>query len=184
MLKSWKVDMVSSALPFSEELERKATHDFNPRRIKHGGRIGKVIVATERTIDERSDELSAFLRAIIRSFWFMRDPDHFEYLRDLELKLRKASHNDEERVVQLLGSPQKVEGWTLPIDLAVPRAEVAETVQEMVRLKQLDRPIDPESGARLATLLTRKSADDLNCCLHCKSASGSEKMGFLTANAY
>ena len=149
MLKSGKVDAVSSAPPFSEELEKEGySMIFNPKTNQTRGRIGKVIVATERTIDERSDELSAFLRAIIRSFWFMRDPDHFEYLRDLELKLRKASHNDEERVVQLLGSPQKVEGWTLPIDLAVPRAEVAETVQEMVRLKQLDRPIDPEDVAR------------------------------------
>jgi len=149
MLKSGKVDAVSSAPPFSEELEKEGySMIFNPKTNQTRGRIGKVIVATERTIEEHSDELSAFLRAIIRSFWFMRDPDHFEYLSNLELKLREVSHSDEERVVQLLSSPAKVEGWTLPIDLAVSRAAVTETVQEMVRLKQLDRPIDPEDVAR------------------------------------
>jgi hypothetical protein len=78
----------------------------------------------------------------------MRDPDHFEYLRDLELKLRRNSHNDEERVVQLLSSPGKVEGWTLPIDLAVSRTDVSETIQEMLHLKQLKQTIDPEEVVR------------------------------------
>jgi ABC-type nitrate/sulfonate/bicarbonate transport system substrate-binding protein len=143
MLKSGKVDMVSSAPPFSEQLEAEGyPMVFDPKTNRARGRLGKVIIATKQTIEERESELSAFLRAIIRSFWFMRDPDHFECLRDLELKLREVSHSEEERVVQLLSSPAKVEGWTLPIDLGVSRTDLEETIQEMVRLKQLDRPID------------------------------------------
>ncbi len=149
MLKSGKVDMVSSAPPFSEQLEAEGYSTIlDPKTNRSRGRLGKVIVATKQTIEERETELSAFLRAIIRSFWFMRDRDHFEYLRDLELRLRESSHNDEERVVQLLSSPEKVEGWTLPIDLAVSRTDVVETIQEMLHLKQLDLPIDPEEVVR------------------------------------
>jgi ABC-type nitrate/sulfonate/bicarbonate transport system substrate-binding protein len=149
MLKSGKVDMVSSAPPFSEQLEAEGySMVLDPKTNRSRGRLGKVIIATKQTIEERENEISAFLRAIIRSFWFMRDPDHFEYLRKLELKLREGSHSDEERVVQLLSSPEKVEGWTLPIDLAVSRTDVAETIQEMLRLQQLDRPIDPEEVVR------------------------------------
>jgi hypothetical protein len=80
----------------------------------------------------------------------MRDPDHFDYLQNLELKWRKMSHNDDERVVQLLSSPEKVEGWTLPIDLAVPRTDVAETIEEMLQLKQLAQTIDSEDVVRKA----------------------------------
>jgi hypothetical protein len=149
MLKSGKVDAVSSAPPFSEQLEAEGySMVLDPKTNRSRGRLGKVIIATKQTIDERGDELSAFFRAIIRSFWFMRDPDHFEYLRDLELKLRRNSHNDEERVVQLLSSPGKVEGWTLPIDLAVSRTDVSETIQEMLHLKQLKQTIDPEEVVR------------------------------------
>jgi hypothetical protein len=149
MLKSGKVDMVSSAPPFSEQLEEEGySMVLDPKTNRSRGRLGKVIIATKQTIEVRENELSAFLRAIIRSFWFMRDPGHFDYLRNLELKLREISHSDEERVVQLLSSPAKVEGWTLPIDLAVSRADVTETIQEMVRLKQLDRSIDPEDVVR------------------------------------
>jgi ABC-type nitrate/sulfonate/bicarbonate transport system substrate-binding protein len=144
MLKAGKVDVVCSGLPFSNELEREGyPMILDPKKSQSRGRLGKVIVATERTITERETELTAFLRAIIRSFWFMRDPDHFEYLRDLELKLRRVSHNDEERVVQLLNAPEKVEGWTLPIDLAVPQEDIVETIHEMIDLKKLARAIDP-----------------------------------------
>ena len=149
MLKSGKVDAVSSAPPFSEQLEAEGySMVLDPKTNQSRGRLGKVIIAPKQTIEERGDELSAFLRAIIRSFWFMRDPDHFEYLRDLELKLRRNSHNDEERVVQLLSSPGKVEGWTLPIDLAVSRTDVSEAIQELLHLKQLKQAIDPEEVVR------------------------------------
>ncbi len=149
MLKSGKVDMVSSAPPFSEQLEAEGySMVLDPKKNRSRGRLGKVIVATKQTIEDRAEELSAFLRSIVRAFWFMRDPDHFEYLKNLELELRRHSHNDQERVVQLLSSPGKVEGWTLPINLAVSRTDVAETIQEMLHLKQLEKEIDPEEVVR------------------------------------
>ena len=50
--------------------------------------------------------------------------------------------------MQLLSSPEKVEGWTLPIDLALSQTDIAETIQEMFRLKQVERTIDPEEVVR------------------------------------
>ena len=51
-------------------------------------------------IEKRGDELRAYFRTIIRSFWFMRDVKNFEYLRDLEKKLRRSNtHNEDERGV-------------------------------------------------------------------------------------
>jgi len=149
MLRSGKVDAVSSGPPFSEQLEKEGYGlILDPKTKFPRGRLGKVIIATERTIERRRDELFAFLRAIIRAFWFMRDRDHFEYLRDLELRLRRESHNDEERVVCLLSSPEKVEGWTLPIDLRVPQADIEETIQEMAQRGKLDRPFSVKDVVR------------------------------------
>lgn len=134
MLRSGKVDAVASGPPFSEQLEKEGYElILDPKKKFPRGRLGKVIIATERTIERRRDELSAFFRAVIRAFWFMRDRDHFEYLRNLELRLRRESHNDEERVVCLLSSPEKVEGWTLPIDLRVPQADIEETIKRSSR---------------------------------------------------
>ncbi|MGE5215863.1 MAG: ABC transporter substrate-binding protein [Chloroflexota bacterium] len=182
MLKSGKVDLVSSAPPFSEQLEAEGySMILDPKSNRARGRLGKVIIATKQTIEERANELAAFLRAIIRSFWFMRDPDHYEYLRDLELKLRESSHNDEERVVRLLSGPEKVEGWTLPIDLAVSRSDVAETIQEMLRLKHIVRPIDPEEVVRdaLVTAAYRQVSGrpELQPALK-KAEAAVEKWGF------
>jgi hypothetical protein len=49
--------------------------------------------------------------------------------------------------------PEKVEGWTLPIDLAVSRTDVAETIGEMNYLKQLNRAIGPEEVVRDAPVI-------------------------------
>ena len=182
MLKAGKVNAVCSGLPFSDELEREGyPMILDPKKSQSRGRLGKVIVATERTITERETELTAFLRAIIRSFWFMRDPDHFEYLRDLELKWRKASHNDEERVVQLLNNPDKVEGWTLPIDLAVPKEDVEETIREMIHLNQLDRAIEPgevvRNGSAIAAYKDLSVRQELQPALR-KAEAAVRKWGF------
>ena len=149
MLRSGKVDAVASGPPFSEQLEKEGYGPvLDPKTKFPRGKLGKVIIATERTIERRRDELSAFLRAIIRAFWFMRDRDHFEYLRDLELRLRRESRNDEERVVSLLSSPAKVEGWTLPIDLRVPQADLEEAISDMVQRGRLEQPLSVNDVVR------------------------------------
>ncbi len=103
-------------------------------------RPGKLTVASQM-IEKRSEELKAYFRAIIRAFWFMRDVNHFEYLRDLEARLRKTStHNEDERGA-VVTSPDRVESWALPIDGAVTAASVERIVSEMVRKGSLPRSI-------------------------------------------
>lgn len=94
-------------------------------------------------IEKRTDELKAYFRAIIRAFWFMRDVAHFEYLRDLEARLRKTNtHNQDERgIVAIVTSPDRCDSWALPIDGAVAPSAVERIVGEMVEAGKLARPL-------------------------------------------
>jgi len=94
-------------------------------------------------IEKRGDELRAYFRAIIRSFWFMRDVKNFEYLRDLEKKLRRSNtHNQDERgVVAIVTAPDRLESWALPIDGGIAPETVQRIADDMVKSGKLSRPI-------------------------------------------
>jgi ABC-type nitrate/sulfonate/bicarbonate transport system substrate-binding protein len=62
------------------------------------GRPDRVIVSTNRVIEERRDQVKAFLRAILRTYWFVRDTRNFFYFRNLERRLRRQSPNHFEQV--------------------------------------------------------------------------------------
>ena len=106
-------------------------------------RPGKLTVATGQMIEKRSDELRAYFRAIIRAFWFMRDVKNFEYLRDLEKKLRKTNtHNEDERgVVAIVTAPDRVESWAIPIDGGITPEAVQRIADDMVKSGKLSRPM-------------------------------------------
>ena len=93
-------------------------------------------------IEKRADELRAYFRAIIRAFWFMRDVKNFEYLRDLERKLRKTNtHNEDERgVVAIVTGPDRVESWALPVDGGITPEAVQRIADEMVKSGKLAQP--------------------------------------------
>ena len=95
MLRDGAVDAMPSFPPFSKQLEKEGFPVLMDPRIIFPRRPGKVTVATKRTIESRADELRAYFRGIIRAFWFMRDTANFDYLREIESRLRKESHNDE-----------------------------------------------------------------------------------------
>ena len=106
-------------------------------RIVFPRRPGKVTVATKRTIESRADELRAYFRGMIRAFWFMRDTANFDYLRKLESRLRRESHNDEERELFIVTSLEKVDGWALPIDGGVTADSLKRIIQEMTAIGDL-----------------------------------------------
>jgi hypothetical protein len=114
-------------------------------RVVFPRRPGKVTVATKRMIDSRADELRAYFRVMIRAFWFMRDTANFDYLRDLESRLRSQSHNDEERQLFIVTSLEKVDGWALPIDGGITAESLKRIIQEMVAIGNLEKPIKVES---------------------------------------
>ncbi|HYY25432.1 MAG TPA: ABC transporter substrate-binding protein [Candidatus Udaeobacter sp.] len=142
MLRAGKVNAITSQPPFSDELEKDGyPMILDPNRV-FPKRPGKITVATEKTIDKRGDELRAYLRAIIRSFWFMRDVRNFEYLKDLEARLRKTNtHNEDELHLAIVTSPDRVESWALPIDGGVAPAAVERIAQEMVEAGKLKRAL-------------------------------------------
>jgi ABC-type nitrate/sulfonate/bicarbonate transport system substrate-binding protein len=62
------------------------------------GRPDRVIVSSNRVLDERGDQVKAFLRAILRTYWFVRDTQNFFYFQNLERRLRRQSPNHFEQV--------------------------------------------------------------------------------------
>jgi ABC-type nitrate/sulfonate/bicarbonate transport system substrate-binding protein len=117
-----------------------------------GGRPGKVIVATGRTVRERAPELRAFLRANIRAFWFCRDVANAAYLAGLETRLRAQSHNDVERVARL-SSNADCAAKPMPLDGGVDRDELARVMREHVAQGTLPPHLSVEDVLRDAIVL-------------------------------
>src|SRR5262245_38081683 len=143
MLRSGKIEAITSQPPFADQLEREGyPMILDPNKI-FPRRPGKLTVATGQMIEKRPNELKAYFRAIIRAFWFMRDVTHFEYLRDLEARLRQTNtHNEDERgVVTIVSSPDRLDSWALPIDGGIAPSAIERIVIEMVKAGKLARAL-------------------------------------------
>ena len=108
MLRSGKVNAITSSPPFSDlTRERRLSSHSRPQQsfspASGEGHRG----APRRTIEQRGEELKAYFRAIIRTFWFMRDVKNFEYLHDLEARLRKLTHNEDEQRLFIASAPDR-----------------------------------------------------------------------------
>jgi ABC-type nitrate/sulfonate/bicarbonate transport system substrate-binding protein len=149
-LRSGKIEAITSQPPFSEQLEKEGYPMILDPNTVFPRRPGKLTVATEQMIEKRGDELRAYFRAIIRSFWFMRDVKNFEYLRDLEKKLRRSNtHNEDERgVVAIVTAPDRLESWALPIDGGIAPETVQRIADDMVKSGKLSRPISAKDILR------------------------------------
>ena len=141
MLRSGKVNAITSSPPFSDELEKEGYPVIlDPNKV-FPRRPGKVTVAPRATIEHRSDELKAYFRAITRTFWFMRDVNNFQYLYDLEKRLRKLTHNEDEQSLFIASAPDRVDSWALPMDGGIEPHALERIIQEMVKRGRLERPI-------------------------------------------
>lgn len=115
---------------------------------------GSVIVATKQTIEERGEELRAFLRANLRAYWFVEDPRNHAYMFDLENRMRQATLNDYERnVVRMLDAPTPTprahrtgyRAWgEMVLDGLVQRPALAQVIEAMVKSGELERPVEVE----------------------------------------
>jgi ABC-type nitrate/sulfonate/bicarbonate transport system substrate-binding protein len=129
--------------PFADELEAAGFHLLlDSRDVYPEGRPGKVVVAPRRTVEERATELQAFVRGIIRGFWFIRNAANYEYVSDLERRLRRLTHNDDERRFAAIPSADGLEELGRPVYGAFPRDALTRVISEMVTVGQLDRPIE------------------------------------------
>jgi hypothetical protein len=74
----------------------------------------------------------------------MRDPNNFEYVHDLEARLRKLTHNEDERSLFIASAPDRLESWALPVDGGIERQAIERIIHEMVKRGRLDRPLPVE----------------------------------------
>ena len=141
LLRGGKVNAITSSPPFSDELEKEGYPVILDPNVVFPRRPGKVTVAPRRTFEQRGEELKAYFRAIIRSFWFMRDINNFDYLYNIEERLRKFTHNEDERSLFIASAPDRVDSWALPIDGGIERQALERIMQEMVKRGRLKQPL-------------------------------------------
>ena len=182
MLRAGKIDALTSQPPFSDQLEKDGyPMILDPNKVCPR-RPGKITIATGKTVEQRGDELRAYLRAIIRSFWFMRDVYHFEYLRELESRLRKTNtHNEDERRLAIVTSPDRLDSWALPVDGGVAPAAIERIADEMQRAGKLARSVAVKDILRDAPVIQAyrevSSRSELKSALQTALAA-QEKYGF------
>ena len=79
---------------------------------------------------------------MIRSYWFVRDmPKNYEYISNLEKRLRLRSPDPEERVVKHLRSAQDLEAMPFPLDGKATGFE--DMLKEEARLGELNYEVTP-----------------------------------------
>ena len=74
----------------------------------------------------------------------MRDDNNFQYLHDLEARLRKFTHNEDEQRLFIASAPDRVDSWALPMDGGIERHALERIIQEMVKRGRLERAIPVE----------------------------------------
>lgn len=81
------------------------------------GRPERIIAATGRILEEKPDMVKAFLRGLVRSYWFVRDmPKNYEYITNLEKRIRLTSPDPEERIIHKARSVRDLEAMPFPLD--------------------------------------------------------------------
>lgn len=150
LLRSGRVDVITTGNEYTQELLRDGYHLLidggAPERRR---RPGRVIVATRQTIEQRAAELSAFLRANLRGFWFCSDPSSFDYLFALETRLRRDfTHNADEQTMSVYARPPAMDDTLMPLDGKVDPKELGSVIDEMVLLGELTEKVEPEDVLR------------------------------------
>jgi len=106
------------------------------------GRPERVIVSTGRILEERPDMVKAFLRGLVRSYWFVRDmPKNYEYITNLEKRIRLTSPDPEERKVQAPRSLRDLEAMPFPLDGRASGFE--DMLKEEEKLGELNYDVPP-----------------------------------------
>lgn len=137
-MRGGKVDCAASSPPFSFDLEKiGCTLLLSTKQLFPEGRPERVIATQGTFAEQKRDDLKRFLRAILRAFWFERDPDNFRYLVDMERRLRAISPNGDERDLRKVTSPTRFEGRSLPVDGRVPLEGLRQIAEEMKRTGEI-----------------------------------------------
>jgi hypothetical protein len=95
-----EVDAILVMLGEDRELEKQGYNIlFETAKLYPHGRPDRVTVATGQALRERREEVKAFLRGLIRSYWFCRNPRNYEYLAVVDRRLRLMCGSEAERAL-------------------------------------------------------------------------------------
>jgi ABC-type nitrate/sulfonate/bicarbonate transport system substrate-binding protein len=143
MLRSGKVDAMTTTAPFIPQLLGEGYHLLlDGAAAGRRRRPGRVIVATKQTIERRAAELTAFLRANLRAFWFCGDPEKFRQVYDLETRMRRDyTHNEDERALRIFREAPGFRESLMPLDGLVDADELGAVIEEMRDLGELTAPL-------------------------------------------
>ncbi|MGH7773260.1 MAG: ABC transporter substrate-binding protein [Candidatus Binatia bacterium] len=118
-LRSGKVECAPMPAWDAEELKKEGCNVLvAPKEQYPDGRPERIIAATGRILEERPDLVKSFLKGLIRSYWFVRDmPKNFEYIYNLDKRLRLQTQDPEERVFNASRYTSRgLEAMPFPID--------------------------------------------------------------------
>jgi ABC-type nitrate/sulfonate/bicarbonate transport system substrate-binding protein len=104
---------------YAEDLKKEGCNALvSPADQYPDGRPERIIAATGRILEERPELVKSFLKGMIRSYWFVRDmPKNYEYITNLEKRLRLRSPDPEERVVtHAPRTTRDLEAMPFPLD--------------------------------------------------------------------
>ena len=160
-LKTGKVDCIHVGASQASKLQKEGFNIIaNPKELYPNGFPTRIIAATGRILESNPELVKAFLKAMIRVYWFFRDqPKNFFYLHNLEKRLRFQSADEEESTTRFaIDSPENAEAQPFPID-GVPTGFDA-LLEEIGEAGELDYNVPPINEV-CALDLVRESFQEL-----------------------
>jgi ABC-type nitrate/sulfonate/bicarbonate transport system substrate-binding protein len=117
-IRSGKVECAPVPPWYADDLKKEGCNALvSPADQYPDGRPERIIAATGRILEEQPEMVKSFLKGMIRAYWFVRDmPKNYEYISNLEKRLRLSSPDPEERVVTHLRTAQDLEAMPFPLD--------------------------------------------------------------------
>lgn len=142
-IRNGKVECAPVPPWYAEDLKKEGCNALvSPADQYPDGRPERIIAATGRVLEERPEMVKSFLKGMIRSYWFVRDmPKNYEYISNLEKRLRLSSPDPEERVVTHLRSERDLEAMPFPLDGKATGFE--DMLKEEERLGELNYEVPP-----------------------------------------
>ena len=134
------------------------------------GRPDRIIAATEDFLNERPEWANAYVKGMIRAYWFMRTmPENFDYLHNLEQRMRYSSFDAEEPLIPLsCRTPLACELMPFPADGQASGFEGY--LKEWVELGELDEEDCATLKESLRTDITREAFSELQARASLKDA--------------
>jgi NitT/TauT family transport system substrate-binding protein len=143
-LRSGKVDCISLEITQAQKLQKEGFNILaSPKQLYPNGFPVRIIAATGKILESKPEFVKAFLKAMIRVYWFVRDqPKNLPYLQSLERRLRFQSADPEESTTRFaMGTPEHAAAQPFPID-GVPTGFEA-LLEEEKEAGELDYNVPP-----------------------------------------